>query len=140
MENCLLSEEDFVEEVYYDVEVSLADITEGLVKSLSYLEPIGEGNAEVAFVKRDAELVSIHMCGRENQVAQMRLRENGMIYEAVDFHAEEHLGVAMRARYGEAVWEEMKAGQGGAYLVDILFRAGMNRRYGTIQYQIEDCR
>lgn len=140
LENCSLSEENFVEEVYYDAEVSLADITEGLVKSLSYLEPIGEGNAEAAFVKRGAELVSVHMCGRENQVAQMRLRENGTIYEAVDFHAEEHLGVAIQARYGKAAWEEMKAGQSGTYLVDILFRAGMNRRYGTIQYQIEDCR
>ena len=140
LENCSLSEKDFIEEIYYDAEVSLADITEELVKYLSYLEPIGEGNAEAAFVKRDAEIVSIHMCGRENQVAQMKLRENGKIYEAVDFHAEEHLGAAIKARYGEAVWEEMKAGREGAYLVDLLFNVGIYNRYGTIQYQIEDCR
>lgn len=137
--NCSLSEKDFIEEIYYDAEVSLADITEELVKYLSYLEPIGEGNAETAFVKRGAEIVSIHMCGRENQVAQMKLRENAKIYEAVDFHAEEHLGAAIKARYGEAAWEGMKAGGSGTYLVDLLFKVGMNNRYGTIQYQIEDC-
>lgn len=139
LENCSLSEQDFIEEIYYDAEVFLADITEELVKCLSYLEPIGEGNAEAAFVKRDAEIVSIHMCGRENQVAQIRLRENGKIYEAVDFHAEERLGVAIRERYGEAAWEGMKAGQTDTYLVDLLFKAGINERYGTIQYQIADC-
>lgn len=139
LKNCSLSEEDLIEEIYYDAEVSLSDITERLVKQLSYLEPIGEANAEAAFVKRDAEIVSVHMCGRENQVAQMRLRENGKIYEAVDFHAEEHLGAAIKDRYGEAVWEKMKAGGSGTYLVDLLFKVGVNNRYGTIQYQIEDC-
>lgn len=139
LENCFLSEEDFVEEIYYDAEVSLANITEELVKCLSYLEPIGEGNGEAAFVKRDAEIDSLRMCGKENQVAQIRLRENGKIYEAVDFHAEECLGAAIKERYGETVWEEMKAGQSGTYRVDLLFKARINERYGTVQYQILDC-
>ena len=139
-ENCTLSEKDFVESISFDMEVSLGEVDEQLVHELSYLEPFGEGNPEVLFAKRGLRVSSMSLCGQENQIARLRLSEEGTVYQAVDFQCELHLGSAVRERYGETVWEQMKSGHIPEVKVDILYRPQMNEKYGGIDFKIVDCR
>ncbi len=139
-ENCTLSKEDFVESVSFDMELPLGEVDEHLVQELSYLEPFGQENNEVLFAKRGLRVSSMSLCGQENQIARLRLDEGGAIYSAVDFRCELHLGNAVRERYGEAVWEQMKAGYIPDVEVDILYCPQINERYGGIDFKIVDCR
>ena len=137
--HCSLSEEDLTEKIYFDKEVKLEQIDKDLVTQLAWLEPIGEANPGVLFAKRDAEIHSVRMCGREMQIAQIQMVEDGKWYRAVDFCAEDCLGKAICARYGDREWEKMKAGAVGAWKVDILFTASLDQKYGSLQFQLSEC-
>ncbi|MBR1742067.1 MAG: hypothetical protein IJ733_09420, partial [Lachnospiraceae bacterium] len=139
-ENCALSEKDFVEKVPFDMELSLGDVDEHLLHELSYLEPFGEGNPEALFAKRGLRVSSMSLCGKENQIARLRLGEGAATYQAVDFQCELHLGEAIRERYGEKTWELMKTGVLPEVYVDILYRPQLNEKYGGIDFKIVECR
>ena len=139
-ENCSLTEEDFIEKISFDMEVPLGAVDESLVRQLSYLEPVGEGNPEIVFAARDLKIASLSLCGKENQVARVRFTEGVTTYQAVDFQCELHLGEAIRARYGVETWEKMKQGVIPDVSVDVLYRPALNERYGGIDYRILECR
>lgn len=139
LEHCLITEADLTEKVYFDKEVSLGQIDKELVSQLAWLEPIGETNPGAVFAKQEAEIHSIRMCGRENQIAQIQIQEDGKWYRAVDFHAEDCLGKAICARYGTGEWEKMKSGAVGVWNVDILFTATLDQKYGSLQFQLSEC-
>lgn len=139
-EKCMLSDEELVEKVFFDKEVSLADMTETVVKQLDYLEPFGEGNRQPVFAVREVSVVSVTLCGKENQIARLQLREGMRMYRGVDFQCELHLGEAIRNRYGEEAWEMMKAGRAKDYVIDLLYQPTINEMFGNVEFKITDCR
>lgn len=139
LKNCTLTEETLVEKVYFDKKVSLGSVDREVVRQLEWLEPVGEGNPGALLAAGGVEVVSLYLCGKELQIARIRFREEGKIFEAVDFHAEEHIGEAVRLRYGKDVWERLKAGERGSYPVNLLFVPEINERYGSLQFRVVDC-
>ncbi|MCH5267123.1 MAG: single-stranded-DNA-specific exonuclease RecJ [Lachnospiraceae bacterium] len=140
LSHCSLSENDLTEKVYYDKEVSLADLDVALAEQLGWLEPTGEKNPSAVFAKRDAEIFSVRMCGKDMSTAQIRFRENGKQYQAVNFRGEDGVGKAVAKRYGQSAWDELKSGAGGGkYKIDILFSCEINDKYGSLQLRIIDC-
>lgn len=139
-ERCTLTEEELVEKVFFDKEVSFADMTESVVKQLNYLEPFGEGNRQPVFAVREVAVVSVSICGKENQIARLQLRQGMRIYRGVDFQCELHLGEAIRNRYGEEAWNLMKAGRARDYVIDLLYQPTINEMFGNVEFKIVDCR
>lgn len=139
-ENCTLTETELTEKVFFDKEVSLADMTESVVRQLEYMEPFGEGNERPVFAKRNVRVVSMTLCGKENQIARVQLKEGLRLYRAVDFQCELHLGEGIRSRYGEAVWQEMKAGDCRDQEIDILYQPEINQMFGNVEFRIVDSR
>lgn len=138
-EQCNLKEEELIETVTFDKELPFKDVSSGLVEQLKYMEPFGEKNPGALFAKRDVIVKSVYMCGKENQIARLKLMDDGSVYDAVDFRAEEHIGPAIEERYGSGVWENMKAGKCGQS-IDVLYVPDINDRYGNVQFKIVDCR
>lgn len=139
-QNCTLTKDDLTERVSFDKEVPLGEMTESVVHQLNYLEPFGEGNQEPVFAKRNVVIVSLSLCGKENQIARLQLRDGMRLYRGVDFQCELHLGEGIRERYGEAAWEALKAGRGQDYEVDILYQPEINQMFGNVEFRIIDCR
>ena len=138
--NCVLTKEQLTEKIAFDMEVPLGDMTETVVQQLAWMEPFGEGNPEPVFAKRNVAVVSMSLCGRENQIARLQLRDGMRIYRGVDFQCELHLAEAVRARYGIDAWDALKAGRGRDYEVDILYQPAINQMYGNVEFRIVDCR
>ena len=138
--HCSLSEEELVEKISFDREVPLGEMQESVVQQLAYLEPFGQGNQEPVFAKRDLAVVSLSLCGKENQIARVQLRDGMRVYRGVDFQCELHLGEGIRGRYGDKAWEELKAGHGRDYEVDILYQPEINQMCGNVEFRIIDCR
>jgi single-stranded-DNA-specific exonuclease len=139
-ENCTLTEAELTEKVYFDREVPLGDMTEELVQQLELMEPFGERNERPIFAKRDISIVTLALCGRENQIARLQVKDGLRLYRAVDFQCEQHLGQAVCSRYGEKAWEEMKAGHCRDYVIDILYQPEINQMFGNVEFRIIDCR
>ncbi|MCI8770988.1 MAG: single-stranded-DNA-specific exonuclease RecJ [Lachnospiraceae bacterium] len=138
--HCSLSEEELIEKISFDREVPLGEMQESVVQQLAYLEPFGQGNQEPVFAKRDLAVVSLSLCGKENQIARVQLRDGMRVYRGVDFQCELHLGEGIRGRYGDKAWEELKAGRGRDYEVDILYQPEINQMFGNVEFRIIDCR
>lgn len=138
--HCSLSEEELIEKISFDREVPLGEMQESVVQQLAYLEPFGQGNQEPVFAKRNLTVVSLSLCGKENQIARVQLRDGMRVYRGVDFQCELHLGEGIRGRYGDKAWEELKAGRGRDYEVDILYQPEINQMFGNVEFRIIDCR
>jgi single-stranded-DNA-specific exonuclease len=138
--NCTLTEEDLTEKVFFDKEVPLEDMTESVVQQMDYLEPFGEGNRQPVFAKRKVAIVSAVLCGKENQIARVQLRDGMRLYRGVDFQCELHLGAGICERYGEEAWNALKAGRGQDYELDILYQPEINQMFGNVEFRIIDCR
>lgn len=138
---CQLTPADMVEKVTFDKEVKLADVTPALITQLKWLEPFGESNERAVFAKRGITINSVCMCGKEKQIARLKIEDEGKIYDAVDFNAEKCIGKTLCHRYGSKVWEDMK---NGIFLqdivIDILYVPDINSMYGNVQFKIIDCR
>lgn len=136
---CPLKPEEMLEKLNFDKEVKLSDVSYELVTQLKWLEPFGEANEKAVFAKRGVIVESVYMCGRENQIARLKIRDEGKVFNAVDFNAEKCIGRAVCERYGESTWETMKNGQ-CLKSIDILYVPDINKMYGNIQFKIIDCR
>ena len=79
------------------------------------------------------------MCGKENQIARLKVEDEGNMFDAVDFNAEKCVGRAVIERYGKETWGLMKNGMCGQ-VIDILYIPDINEMYGNIQFKILDCR
>lgn len=139
-DNCTLPEEEFVEKVIFDKEVPLGEMSAEVVRQLDYMEPFGEGNSKAVFAKRNVSIVSVRLCGKENQIAQVQLKDGIRTYRGVDFQYANCLEPAICDRYGKEAWENIVEGAGQEYVVDILYQPDVNDMYGNVQFRIVDAR
>ena len=138
-QNCRLTDKELLEKVVFDKEVALYDMNCEIVRQFDYMQPFGESNPKAVFAKREVMVKSVYMCGRDNQIARLKLEDGGKTFDAVDFSAEGCIGVAITERYGAQEWEKMKSGICGQS-IDILYSPEINERYGNLQFKIIDCR
>ncbi len=139
-ENCQLTPEQLTESVVIDKELPLEEADPKLAEQLQYLSPVGEGNPAAVFARRGIRILSVRICGKENQIGRFRLQEGEGIYPAVDFDLDRHVRKALVRRYGEDGWEKMARGESEPLLADILYVPELNEKYGDLQLRILDCR
>ena len=137
--NCRLKTDELIEKIEVDREVMLKEVSPELAAHLEWMEPVGMGNPKEIFSVKNVIVVSCYMCGKEKQIARLRVREDEKVYDMVDFCAEEHVGAAVSERYGEEAWENLKNGICGLKL-DFLYRPEINKMYGNVQFIVIDCR
>ena len=110
-EQCNLTDEELVEKISFDMELELLEATKNLVEQLHYMEPFGESNDSAIFARGKLKIKSMYLCGKENQIAKLKLEDEGLLYEAVDFHADNCLSRVIEEKYGKDEWEQMKQGK-----------------------------
>ena len=137
-EQCGLSDEQLVEKVNFDMELELSKATKNLVEQLQYMEPFGESNDSAVFARGKLKISSMYLCGKENQIAKLKLEDDGLLYEAVDFHADNCLSRVIEGKYGVGEWEKMKQGKFGQQ-ISILYQPEINNWSGNVQMKILDC-
>lgn len=138
-EQCNLSDEELVEKISFDMELKLSEATKNLVEQLHYMEPFGESNDSAVFARAKLKIKSMYLCGKENQIAKLKLEDDGLLYEAVDFHADNCLSQVIEEKYGKDEWEQMKQGKYGQQ-ISILYQPEINNWSGNVQMKIIDCK
>ena len=138
-EQCNLTDEELVEKISFDMELELLDATKNLVEQLHYMEPFGESNDSAVFARGKLKIKSMYLCGKENQIAKLKLEDEGLLYEAVDFHADNCLSGVIEEKYGKDAWKQMKQGKYGQQ-ISILYQPEINNWSGNVQMKIIDCK
>ncbi|MCD7825041.1 MAG: single-stranded-DNA-specific exonuclease RecJ [Clostridiaceae bacterium] len=139
-QNCTLTDRELQETVYFDKEAALGELTEPIVHQLECMAPFGEANEKAVFARRGIVVQSCRLCGRENQIARLKLRDGVRLYQGVDFECEKHLGEAICSRYGTETWNALKEGRAADCEIDILYQPEINAKYGGVEFRIIDCR
>lgn len=84
-----LTNEDLKPVVYFDMELSPALVTEGLIDELALLEPYGTGNRPPVFAQKNMHIHSFRVLGKNENAVKLELTEgtSGRIYTAIWFGA-----------------------------------------------------
>jgi single-stranded-DNA-specific exonuclease len=86
----LMKEELKTPEIRIDLELALSDITPWFVKLLREFAPFGPNNTRPTFLTRNLEVAgSPRIVGRNH--LRFRVRQNGMVFDAIGFGLGEHL-------------------------------------------------
>ncbi len=139
-ERCCLTQEDLVEKITIDREVPLAEVTGNLVRELNLLQPVGEQNKGALFARRGVEILSVRVCGKEGQVGNFTVMDQGRKYSLVDFQIDHCMKKEICRKYSEKMWHALEERRAAGCIMDILFVPKINERYGELQYTIVDCR
>ena len=139
-ERCSLTQEDLVEKITIDREVPLAEVTGNLVRELNLLQPVGEQNKGALFARRGVEILSVRVCGKEGQVGNFTVMDQGRKYSLVDFQIDHCMKKEICRKYSEKMWHALEERRAAGCIMDILFVPKINERYGELQYTIVDCR
>ncbi|MCR5625084.1 MAG: single-stranded-DNA-specific exonuclease RecJ [Lachnospiraceae bacterium] len=138
--NANLTEDDFVEKVYFDAEVPLKDATKQLVDELALMEPFGAENDSAKFVKRNVLIKRVFLCGKENKVGRFIIEDEGQTYNAVDFNVDVLTKPAIVSKYNEQAWESLVLPGFEGVSVDIMYAPDFNDYNNTVQFKIIDIR
>ena len=89
-----LSEEDFIPTVEIDAEVFLLEVTNGLIKEFSVLEPLGFGNPEPLLGARDLAFQNPRVVGKNHlkmTLRQARGKQRSLSMDAIGFSMGKYL-------------------------------------------------
>ena len=116
-----LTENDLTEKIWIDAAMPFSYITEDLVRSLSLLEPCGQGNERPLFAQKNVKIRSVRVVGRNRNVVRLSLTgEDGFTIDGVAFTD------------GDRFLEELKERR----VFDILYYPAINEYMGRNTLQI----
>ena len=85
-EKCTLTDNDFVEKIYFDMTLPFEYITENLITEFKRLEPCGNGNSRAIFAEKGVKILSSRIVGKNKNVVKLRLKDKyGTALDAVYF-------------------------------------------------------
>ncbi len=140
LKNQNLTDEDLTEEIYFDAEVDLGDISINTVKELALMEPFGTDNPSAKLVKRHVLIKNIFLCGRTQNVGRIVLEDGGRKYYAVDFDVESGIKNRIMEKYDESVWNALTEGDFEGVYMDIMYAPDINDYNNSVQFKILDSR
>jgi len=81
----MIAEDDLVKTVNIDMEISLSDIDDTLVKYLKLFEPYGPKNMRPVFMSRNLQVIGTPRIVGRNHL-KFKVRENNKIFDAIGFN------------------------------------------------------
>ena len=136
--NCRLKEEDFIDNLKYDMDLPVGSLNLNIVKEFEKLGPFGTGNPEPMFVAKEVELKSGRILGKNANVGKIQVVDkynkplDMMVFQDIqkfnDF-LDDTFGVENREKlYNGREHDKMK--------IEILYRCSINEFRGDESLQI----
>lgn len=114
-----IAEEDaFIPSLYYDMDISLGEVTVELTRQFEQLAPTGFGNPAPVFRLYGAQVLEARTVGADGKHLKLRLSQEGAALDGIAF--------------GQG-----SARAGLAQQVDVIFSPGINEYMGRVSAQLE---
>lgn len=95
-----ISDDQLIPEIEVDAEVTLEEISDRLIKILSFFEPFGPENMTPVFVTRDLQIVGDVKYAKANtHIFKLKEHESRRIFEAVFFNSPEYTDIIQTGNY-----------------------------------------
>jgi single-stranded-DNA-specific exonuclease len=79
-----LSEDDFIPKIFIDAQITIKELTEGLLEELEILSPFGPSNPEPTFCSSLLYVLNSSVVGNEH--LKLKVRQDGFVCDAIGFH------------------------------------------------------
>lgn len=137
-EACTLVESDFIPKIRIDVPMPISYVTENLIEQIEGLAPFGKGNEKPIFARKDVNLISAKIMGKERNVVKVTMEDpDGVIGEGIYFDAPE-FAANMINWFGQEEYDKLLHGWLNNIVLNIVYYPSINEYNGnkTIQFQI----
>ena len=134
-DECMLSDEDFIDLRIIDMTVNPAAITIDMVEQLEYLEPFGNGNKKPLLAQKNIKIQSIKRIG-SNRFFKMQVTQDGVLTDALYFQDADELEHRLIDRFGEAEYKKALRGQDNNITTTIMFYPQINEFRGNRSVQL----
>ena len=141
-ENCVLTEDDFVETLHVDMELPPHFLDLKLTRELEKLEPCGTENPRPIFVTRNIMMCGARVFGRNRNVIKINaLDKAGRRLELIRFDGEDSFCGAVAEKCGPAALQRLMRGNGDV-VIDMVYYPSINTWNGreSMQYVVLDFR
>ncbi len=137
-DNCELTENDFTQVKYLDMELPLWFLNMDMVKEFDLLEPYGNGNSKPIFAVRDVSIISGRIMGKNKNCGKYKIVDSrNNQYEMVYFGDMEKWHDFLISRYGNDICERMyNKGDCKEIKVNVAYYPDINSWQGRESLQI----
>jgi len=137
-EQCTLEDADFIPKIRIDVPMPISYVTEELIQGIDGLAPFGKGNEKPVFARKDVNLLSAKIMGKERNVIKITMEDmDGSIGEGIYFDAGEFTE-NMIEWFGQEEYDKLLHGWLNNIMLNVVYYPTINEYNGnkTIQFQI----
>ena len=142
---CVLSDDDFIPNIYIDKELRLDDVTYELADSLNLLAPFGKENKQPLFATYDVYTESVEIIGQSGETMRLCFRlASGRKLRAVAFKSVDKFAQMLAEDYSDEVVQNFLHGRirNTTVKMDIAYHIEINEFNGnsSLQLRVVDIR
>ena len=140
-EICTLSEDDLISRISIDADAPFSYCTGKLVDELSLLEPLGNGNENPVFARKNLKLLRAKMIGNTGKVGKYTVEDtDGYKCELTFFMRNEELKNYLILRYGEDAISRLYSQGCAGITISVTYYPSWNEYMGrrNLQYIMTD--
>lgn len=139
-ENCTLTDDEMRGIIRIDADPPFSYCTHAFMKELDKMEPVGQGNENCMFARKNVSLVSAKTFGENGIVGKYKMRDtDGIVSELTLFRKNDELKKYLEGKYGEEAVKNAFNGRGEVQL-SVAYYPKWNEYQGrkSVQLIIED--
>ena len=137
-ENTVLTEEDLIPKVSFDMVLPLEEISLPLIREIDFLEPYGKENVRPLFAVKDLFITGARTIGKEKNMLRLTVQSSSShtSYTAMLFRGYDLFVNRMDEKYGEGTFERVLSGTASPVAMDFVFYPSVNEYNGIESVQI----
>ena len=137
-ENTVLTEEDLIPKVSFDMVLPLEEISLPLIREIDFLEPYGKENVRPLFAVKDLFVTGARTIGKEKNMLRLTVQSSSSrtSYTAMLFRGYDLFADRMDEKYGEGTFERILSGTASPVAMDFVFYPSVNEYNGIESVQI----
>ncbi len=132
-----LTTEELTPKLYLDAVLPFAEISEGLLEELSYLEPFGNGNAKPVFASSGVTVRGVRRIGKDGSSMRLQLTDKaGTSLNGLYFREADALDAYLRDAFGEDAVKDLYRGTARDVQLTLAFSPSVDEYQGRSYPQI----
>lgn len=138
IDNCPLTDDDFIPKVKIDARLQLEALSEKLIEEINILEPFGKANPSPLFGERGINVSRIWLMGKEKNILKLRckIQNSFKTIDAISFDKLDNFKEQFIDKYGEEKFLEIIDSSTCNFNIDLVYYPSINEFNGKRSIQI----
>ena len=140
LENCNLSDEDFMPKVRIDFRFPIENINDKIIEVVEKIKPYGKGNPAPIMAERNLRVTRVWILGKDKNVIKFRIaiKNSYKTIDAIEFgNIIDNFKSMYEEKYGEEALLKVLDSSYADFNMDLIYVPGINEYNGIRSYQLD---